>query len=233
MPRVPERAPKPLTDDEVEALLGIGEPHARVIRLGLGTALRWGDLCRVEAKDLKRDAGGWCLEVAVGKTGKVLRVPVTDPALVQDIRASIGRLVPFSLESDGSLNKAVRRRSGVGGFDVHRLRPLPRGGRQPRGAPADPRARLDQDDGTLRAAAARARDGGRPARRGSAPGQEQGQERGQQGGGRIGRNEIGTELPACHAGGRGFESRQPRHSHDIGGPQSCSPRGAFRRRRSR
>ncbi len=38
-----------------------------MIRLGLGLGLRWGDLCRLDAKDLRRDMSGWFVEVAVGK----------------------------------------------------------------------------------------------------------------------------------------------------------------------
>lgn len=123
LPRIGKRLPDRLRDEEVEAVLAVGEPHAFVVRLGLGTGLRWGDLCRVQAKDLSRDAGGgWCLEVAVGKTGEVLRVPVTDRVLVREIRGRVGRLVPFSPKSGTVFNRTVRRRSGVGRFHAHQLR---------------------------------------------------------------------------------------------------------------
>ena len=65
---------------------------------------------------------GWCLEVAVGKTGEVLRVPVTDQRLLREIRGRIGRLVPFSEKSGTVFNRTVRRRSGVERFHVHQLR---------------------------------------------------------------------------------------------------------------
>jgi len=123
LPRVRKRLPDRLFDGEVAELLAIDDPHAFVIRLGLGTGLRWGDLCRVQATDLKRDAsGGWCLDVAVGKTGEVLRVPVTDPYLVREIRGRVGRLVPFSPKSGTVFNRTVRRRSGVERFHAHQLR---------------------------------------------------------------------------------------------------------------
>lgn len=123
LPRIRRRPPDRLLDEEVEALLTVGEPHAFVIRLGLGTGLRWGDLCRVKASDLRRDTGtSWCLDVAVGKTGEVLRVPVTDQALQREIRGRIGRLVAFSEKSGTVFNRTVRRRSGVGRFHAHQLR---------------------------------------------------------------------------------------------------------------
>lgn len=123
LPRVRKRLPDRLLDEEVEALLSIGEPHAFVVRLGLGTGLRWGDLCRLKATDLHRhDPGGWCLEVAVGKTGEVLRVPVADQSLVAEVRSRIGRLVPFSEKSGTRFNRTVRNRSGVERFHVHQLR---------------------------------------------------------------------------------------------------------------
>lgn len=122
LPRVEEQLPKTLNDEQVAAVLGVGEPHAFVIRLGLATALRWGDLCALEAKHLKRNAEGWFFEIVAEKTGKVVRPPVTDESLVQEIRGRVGRLVAFSPKSTGSFNRAVRRRSGCAEFHVHRLR---------------------------------------------------------------------------------------------------------------
>jgi integrase len=43
MPRIQERPPDRLTDDEVDKLLAILEPWAFIIRLRLGTGLRWGE----------------------------------------------------------------------------------------------------------------------------------------------------------------------------------------------
>lgn len=123
LPRIRKRLPDRLQDEEIRALLAVGEPHAFVIRFGLGTGLRWGDMCRVRATDLMPDpSGAWCLEVAVGKTGEVLRVPVTDETLAREVRGRIGRLVPFSPRSGTVFNRTVRRRSGVERFHVHQLR---------------------------------------------------------------------------------------------------------------
>ena len=49
MPRIVESAPDRLTDAEVDRLLSLPEPYAYVIRLGLDTGLRWGELIRVRA----------------------------------------------------------------------------------------------------------------------------------------------------------------------------------------
>ncbi len=123
LPKVRKHPPERLLDDEVEALLATSEPYAFVIRLGLGTGLRWGDLCRLKASDLRREGGGaWCLEVAVGKTGEVLRVPVTDASLLRELHGRVGRLVPFSEKSGTAFNRTVRRHSGVERFHVHQLR---------------------------------------------------------------------------------------------------------------
>ena len=122
MPKIAETTPKRLTDEEVGSVLGIGEPHAFVIRLGLGTGLRWSDMCHIEAKQLKHDPDGWYIELSVGKTGRVLRVPVTDHGLLQELRGRVGRLVTFTSVSTGSFNRAVRRRSECKGFHVHQLR---------------------------------------------------------------------------------------------------------------
>lgn len=123
LPRIKKRPPDRLFEEEIAALLQIGEPHAFVIRLGLATGLRWGDLCRTQASDLSRAAaGGWCLNVAVGKTGEVLRVPLTDQPLVGELTQRVGRLVPFSEKSATVFNRTVRRHSGVARFHVHQLR---------------------------------------------------------------------------------------------------------------
>jgi len=122
LPKVEEQTPKTLTDTEVEAVLKVSGPHGLVIRLGLATGLRWSDLCSVEAKHMKRNPDGWFVEVVADKTGKVVRPPVTDEALVEEVRQRVGRLVPYSSKSTGSFNRAVRRQSGVQGFHVHRLR---------------------------------------------------------------------------------------------------------------
>jgi len=110
MPRIQERPPDRLTDEEVGKLLGIPEPYAYVIRLGLSTGLRWGELRRAEGRDVQ---GGW-LVVAKTKSGKVRRVPFP-PELRR-----VGRLCPFS--SEGHFARRVRDLSGVERFHPHQMR---------------------------------------------------------------------------------------------------------------
>jgi integrase len=117
MPRLQEARPDRLNDAEVLAILTIPEPQAFVIRLALGTGLRWGELCRAQAEHL------WMgmLEVYRTKSGRGRRVPLTS-ALLAEIRARHGALVAYGEGSAGSFNKFVQRHSGVGRFHVHQLR---------------------------------------------------------------------------------------------------------------
>jgi len=112
MPRIPELAPDRLTDEEVGRLLMLPEPYGYVIRLGLDTGLRWGELSRVRADQVVHGM----LVVEKTKSGKVRRVPV-NPAL---LRGRVGRLCPFA--SGSSFQRTVRRLSGVSRFHPHQLR---------------------------------------------------------------------------------------------------------------
>lgn len=117
MPRIQETPPDRLSDEEVARVRGIPEPHAFVIRLGLGTGLRWGELVRARAADVD----GAMLVVSQTKSSRLRRVPVA-PELLREVLARGGRLVPFSEGGAGSFNKLVARRSGVDTFHVHQLR---------------------------------------------------------------------------------------------------------------
>ena len=124
MPRIDERPPDRLTDEEVEAVLRLEEPYGFVVRFLLGTALRWGEGCRAQRADLQGDA----LVVLARKTGKIRRVPLVNPVADRELlrevrrRLEVGRLVPFAVNSSGVFNRAVKRRSGVQCFHVHQLR---------------------------------------------------------------------------------------------------------------
>jgi integrase len=117
LPRLQEQLPDRLTDEEVEALLAIPEPHAFAIRLGLGTGLRWAELCRAQASDVEQGA----LVISRTKTGKVRRVPLA-PQLLAEVRTRIGRLVPFDGEQPSAFSKTVRRLGGVSRFHTHQMR---------------------------------------------------------------------------------------------------------------
>lgn len=117
MPRIQEEAPDRLTDDQVEMVLGIPEPYAFVIRLALGTGLRWGELVRAQAAHLE----GGMLVVAHTKSSRLRRVPLT-AALAGEVGARVGRLVPYAECSANSFNRSIRLRSRLKTFHVHQLR---------------------------------------------------------------------------------------------------------------
>src|SRR5262249_37893753 len=117
LPRLQERPPDRLTDDEVAKLLAIPEPHQFVVLFALGTGLRWGELCRSRASDVENGM----LVVSQTKSGRVRRVPLS-PDLLALVRLRVGRLVPYAEKSPGSFNKTVRNLSGVQRFHVHQLR---------------------------------------------------------------------------------------------------------------
>lgn len=116
LPKLQESPPKKLEAEEVEAVLGVPEPYAFVIRFALATGLRWGELTRAQASDV--DANGVLL-VSQTKSRKVRRIPMPPPMLAE-IRQRIGRLVPFS--EPGSFARMVRRFSGVRRFHPHMMR---------------------------------------------------------------------------------------------------------------
>lgn len=117
LPRLQERPPDRLTDEEVDLLVALPDPWGFVIRLGLGTGLRWGELCRAQARDIVSGM----LTVSQTKSRKVRRVPVTGE-LVRELRGHVGKLVPFARLSPGSFATAVPRKTGIARFHVHQLR---------------------------------------------------------------------------------------------------------------
>lgn len=127
MPRLQERPPDRLTDEEAAKLAALEAPYGPVCRLALGTGLRWGELCRAQASDVKRvrvqgsTEEQWFLEVSQTKSKRVRRVPVA-PDLLSEVRGRVGRLVPYASGSPGSFAARVRRLTGIEGFHVHQLR---------------------------------------------------------------------------------------------------------------
>jgi len=115
LPRLPERVPDRLTEEEAQAVSRVPDPHGFVVRLALGTGLRWGELARLEARDI------WDGIVLVGqsKSGKVRRVPLTS-AMLREVVGKTGRLVPFSKPE--SVARFVRRHTGVRQFHMHQTR---------------------------------------------------------------------------------------------------------------
>jgi integrase len=115
MPRIQERPPDRLTDEEVALLVSLPEPYGFICRLGLGTALRWGELIRAQASDVQNGM----LVVHRTKSGKVRRVPLSK-ALLDELRFRVGRLVPT--QDSWGFTTQVRRRSGVEKFHPHQMR---------------------------------------------------------------------------------------------------------------
>ena len=117
MPRLQERPPDRLTDQEADQLRKLAEPYGFICRLALGTGLRWGELVRAQASDVERGF----LVVHHTKSRKVRRVPL-ELELLQEVRGHVGRLVAFATSSPGSFAKPVRLRTGIGRFHVHQMR---------------------------------------------------------------------------------------------------------------
>ena len=115
LPRIQERPPDRLTDEEVQAIVRIPEPYGFVVRLALGTGMRWGELTRLQSTDI-RDG---IVTVHKTKSGKVRRIPLS-PDLIEEVRTRVGRLVAFS--SPGQFNTRVRILSQVWRFHMHQLR---------------------------------------------------------------------------------------------------------------
>jgi integrase len=115
LPRIQERPPDRLSDEEVEKLVRIPEPYGFVVRLALGTGLRWGELTRLKSTDI-RDG---IVTVHHTKSRKVRRVPLP-PELAEEVRTRVGRLVPYS--SPGQFNTRLRILSKVWRFHMHQCR---------------------------------------------------------------------------------------------------------------
>lgn len=117
LPRLQERPPERLSEDEIKRLVELPEPYGFAIRLALGTGLRWGELLRAQAKHVEQGM----LVVSQTKSGRVRRVPMpTD--LLWEIRQHVGRLVPFGINGSGAFARSVARLSGVDRFYVHLMR---------------------------------------------------------------------------------------------------------------
>ena len=114
-PKIQERPPDRLTEAEIAALVGIPEPYGFVVRFGLATGLRWGELVRARVDHVENGM----LVVSQTKSGKVRRVPLATE-FKPELRLRVGKLVPF--ENSGEFNRRVRKLSGAERFHVHQLR---------------------------------------------------------------------------------------------------------------
>jgi integrase len=115
LPKLPERAPDVLSRDEQAKLVNLPGEHGRVLRLLLGTGLRWGELVRAQAQDIQ----GGKLVIRRSKSGRVRRVPLPADILAECV-GRVGRLSPF--RDVVSFNRRVRELSGIERFHSHLCR---------------------------------------------------------------------------------------------------------------
>lgn len=115
LPRIQERPPDRLTEDEVSRLIAMPEPWGFAIRLGLGTGMRWGEMKRAQATDIVDNA----IVVHQTKSGRVRRVPLA-PDLIRELRFRVGLLLPVANYWHTVLR--IRQLSGVVQFHPHQLR---------------------------------------------------------------------------------------------------------------
>ena len=117
MPRIAEVAPRRFSDRELAVLARFEGRFGFVLRFLLGTGLRWAEACRAQREHVR----GSLLEVSNTKSGRVRRVPLS-PALLHEISAYEGALVPYAEGSPGSFARTVRRATGIVDFHAHRCR---------------------------------------------------------------------------------------------------------------
>jgi len=117
MPRKQETLPKGFTEEEVVTLTKLPDPVGFVLRLLIGTGLRWAEACRARADHVKDGM----LEVQKTKSGRVRRVELAE-GLLREIRGRIGKLVPYSESNPGGFSRMVRRASGIKDFYPQRCR---------------------------------------------------------------------------------------------------------------
>jgi len=117
MPRIAEVAPRGFSDREVDILHALPGQPGFVVRFLLGTGLRWAEACRASRDHVR----GRLLEVDHTKSGRLRRVPLS-AELLEEITRCGPRLVPYAACSPGSFSRAIRGRTGIADFHVHRCR---------------------------------------------------------------------------------------------------------------
>ena len=125
MPKILETAPKRLSDEEVEKILASLTPRqAFVVRLGLLTGLRWGELRRLQWRHvIGKPKPHLVLEET--KSGKVRRVPLV-PEAADLLRTAFAgtesvQVLPYRMLKPCSLYANGEKRCGVR-WHFHQLR---------------------------------------------------------------------------------------------------------------
>ena len=115
LPRVQERPPDRLNEEELAVVTALPDPYGFVCRFLLATGLRWGEATRALVSDV--DQAG-VLTISRTKSGRVRRVPLP-PELQHELRGRVGRILPIRWP-DRLADKA--KDAGVEGSHVHQLR---------------------------------------------------------------------------------------------------------------
>lgn len=118
MPRPPENPPRYLTEEGRRAVESIEDPWGFACRIMLGSGVRWSELARLQAHDLKGDV----LTIHGPTKSRRMRRVVLPASLVAEIGRHVGKLVTFESKDVSWFNRAVERRSGVKGFGSHQCR---------------------------------------------------------------------------------------------------------------
>jgi integrase len=115
LPKIQERPPDRLSDEEIGKVCAAAEPYGFMCRFLVQTGLRWGEGARAQISDIENEA----LVVHQTKSGKVRRVPLP-PGLRDELRGRVGRII--GLKSEGNFARMVQTLSGVDRFHPHQLR---------------------------------------------------------------------------------------------------------------
>lgn len=117
MPRIQEKAPDRLSDEEVVTVRSLPGTLGFTARLGLLTGLRWGEMARALTADIR----GGILTVQKTKSGKLRRVPLPAEILLE-LRGRVGKLIGHGEKSVGAFNRDVKTKTGITRFHAHQLR---------------------------------------------------------------------------------------------------------------
>lgn len=118
MPKVAESPPRYLSADEQARVTAIPDPWGFACRIMLASGIRFSELCRLQASDLKGDV----LTIHGPTKSRHLRRVALPGAMVEEIRSHVGRLVAFEPDDCPAFNRSVQRKSGVKDFGSHQCR---------------------------------------------------------------------------------------------------------------
>lgn len=115
LPRIDERPPDRLTEDQVAKVVALPEPYGFTCRFLLATGIRWSEAVRAQASDVQDGQ----LVVSKTKSGKVRRVPLS-PEILAELQGRVGRLV--GIVNAQTLALQVRELAELDSFHVHQCR---------------------------------------------------------------------------------------------------------------